>query len=82
MTARTKARFSAIVIGVAVGAAYPFVDVALSCRVPESEACVWGKAYLPLLLGISIPIIGGVIAAVAYAFWAWRNTRSRKTDRQ
>ena len=68
---------SAIILGVVVGAAYPFVDVALSCRVPESEACVWGKAYLPLSLAISIPIIGGVIAAVAYALWTWRSTRSR-----
>jgi len=69
---------SAIIIGVVVGAAYPFVDVALSCRVPESEACVWGRAYLPLSLAISIPIIGGVVAVVAYALWAWRNTRSRE----
>lgn len=78
MTARTKALISAIIIGVVAGAAYPLVDVALSCRVPESEACVWGKAYLPLTLGISIPVIGGVVAAAAYALWAWRSTRSRE----
>ncbi len=78
MTARTKALVSAIVIGAAVGAAYPFIDVALSCRAPDSEACVWGKAYLPLSLAISIPILGGVVAAVAYALWAWRSARSRR----
>jgi MFS family permease len=71
---------NAIVLGVVAGAAYPLVDVALSCRVPESEACVWGKAYLPLSLGISIPIIGGVVAVAAYALWAWRSTRSGKGD--
>ena len=75
MTPRTKAILGAIAIGMLVGTAYPFVDVALSCRVPESEACVWGKAYLPLSLGISIPIIGGVVAGVAYALWAWQSTR-------
>ena len=78
MTPRAKALLGAIAIGVAVGAAYPFVDVALSCRVPDSEACVWGKAYLPLSLGLSIPMIGGVVAGVAYALWAWRNPRSRE----
>lgn len=67
-------------IGVVVGAALPFIDVALSCRAPESEACVWGKAYLPLSLSISIPLIGSVVAAVAYALMAWRNGREREHD--
>lgn len=78
MNARIKVLLTAAILGAAVGTAYPFVDLALACRAPESEACVWGKAYLPLSLGISIPIIGGVVAAVAYAFMTWRNREAGK----
>lgn len=76
MTGRAKRVAGAIMIGVLAGAAWPFVDVAWSCRAPQSEACVWGKAYLPLSLGISIPLVGGVVAAVAYALMAWRRRRA------
>jgi hypothetical protein len=71
-SARSRRLWTAAILGAVAGTAYPFVDVALACRVPASEACVWGKAYLPLSLGISIPLIGGVVAVVAYAFMAWR----------
>ena len=64
--ARTKRVLRAIVIGAVAGAAYPIIDVALACRMPQSEACVWGKAYFPLSLGISMVVIGGVVAAIAY----------------
>ena len=38
----------------AIAAAMPWVEVRLTCyRNPSSEACVWGKAYLPLSTGIS-----------------------------
>lgn len=67
----------ACVIGLAAGAAYPFIDLALSCRAPQSEACVWGKSLLPFTLAISIPLLGGIVAAVAYAFQAWRNARGK-----
>jgi hypothetical protein len=73
VNARTKALLTALILGAVVGTAYPFIDLALACRAPQSEACVWGKAYLPLSLGISIPLIGGVVAGVAYAFMTWRN---------
>ena len=80
VSARTNAVVGAVILGVVAGAAYPFVDVALSCRVPTSEACVWGKAYLPLSLGISIPLIGGIVGGVAYALWTRRNSGARKGD--
>ncbi len=35
-------------IGSLVGISYPFIDLGFACRVPTSEACVWGKAYFPL----------------------------------
>lgn len=73
MKARTRSLLWALAIGLAAGVAYPFVDLAWSCRAPLSEACVWGKAYLPLSLGISIPVVGGIVAAVAYAILARRH---------
>lgn len=75
---RARQLVIALIVGVVVGAASPFIDVALSCRAPESEACVWGKAYLPLSLSISIPLIGSGVAAIAYALMAWRKRRARR----
>jgi hypothetical protein len=65
MSARTRA-IVALAIGAVAGVAWPLLDVAMSCRLPESEACVWGKAYLPLTLGISVPVVGAVVAWVAH----------------
>jgi hypothetical protein len=61
-----------------VGVGYPFVDVALACRMPISEACVWGKAYLPLTLSVSVVVLGGVVTGLLYAvlIW-WRRRQSR-----
>ena len=75
MKARTRIALTAAIVGAAAGTAYPFIDLALACRAPESEACVWGKSYLPLSLGISIPLVGGVIAVVAYVFMSWQARR-------
>ena len=61
----------ACVTGALAGIGHPYLDLALACRVPDSEACVWGKAYLPLSLGIAIPTIGGLVAVVTYALWKW-----------
>jgi len=65
-----------LLVGVAVGVAYPLVDLALSCRVPVSEACVWGKAYLPLTLGVSLVLLGGISALVTYALVRRRGNKS------
>lgn len=73
MRPKRKAALIAMVIGFIVGAAYPFVDVWLKCRAPESEACVWGKAFLPLTVAISVPLLGAIAAGVAYAVFAWRS---------
>jgi len=56
-----------LLVGAIVGVGYPLVDLALSCRVPDSEACVWGKAYLPLTLGLSLLVLGGLAALVTHA---------------
>lgn len=65
----------ALSAGLLAGIAYPFVDLALACRVPDSEACVWGKAYLPLTLGLSVVIVGGAVAGLVYAALAWQRRR-------
>jgi len=52
------------------------------CRVVLSSTRVGGmrvgQGISPLSLSISIPLIGGVVAAVAYALMAWRNRRARE----
>jgi hypothetical protein len=64
--------------GLMVGIGYPFVDVALACRVPISEACVWGKAYFPLTLGLSVVILGGLVTGSLYAVLTWRRRRKSR----
>jgi len=63
--------------GLIVGTAYPYVDVVLACRAPASEACVWGKAYFPLTLGLSMIILGGVTTALSYAGMHWFRKRRK-----
>lgn len=67
----------AILVGLAVGVGYPYVDLALACRQADSEACVWGKAYFALSLGLSVVLIGGLTAGVMYmalAYWRKRSS--------
>ena len=70
----------ALCVGLIVGAGYPFVDVGLACRAPTSEACVWGKAYLPLTLGVSLVVLGGVVTALLYAALTWWRRRPSRDD--
>jgi hypothetical protein len=66
----------ALCAGAAVGVAYPYVEIALACREPASEACVWGKAYFPLTLTVSLVLLGPLAAAVVYALLAWLRRRA------
>ncbi len=43
------------------GVALSLFKLMLHCRRPISEACVWGKAYLPILLPIEAVIYGAGI---------------------
>ena len=79
MTVRTRAIVSAI-IGLVVGVAYPFIDIAVRCHVPASEACVWGTAYFLLTVAVSVPLIGAVVAAAAYACLGWVARREREKE--
>jgi hypothetical protein len=80
MLSRRFPFLTALTVGLMVGAGYPIVDVALACRVPISEACVWGKAYFPLTLGVSLVVLGGVVTGVLYAVLIWRQRRQARDD--
>ena len=68
---------TALCVGLIVGAGYPFVDVGLACRTLTSVACVWGKAYFPLTLSVSVVVLGGVVTGLLYAVLIWRRRPSR-----
>ena len=79
MLNRRSSLLTAIAVGLLVGIGYPLIDLALACRVPTSEACFWGKAYLPLTLSVSVVLLGGVVSALAYAVLLWKR-RPRSND--
>ncbi len=79
MPTRRSVFLTALAIGLVVGVSYPFVDLGLTCRAPSSEACVWGKAYLPLTLGVSV-VLGSIVTALAYAALVWQRRRQSKDD--
>ena len=81
MTGRTRAILSAVV-GLVVGVAYPFIDIAVRCHVPASESCVWGNAYFMLTVAVSVPLIGAVAAAVAYTCIGWLTRRGTPEGEQ
>ena len=75
MFSRHSALITTVLVGLLAGVGYPFVDIAIACRVPTSEACVWGKAYFPLTLSLSVVIVGGTVAGLVYAGLMWRRRR-------
>jgi hypothetical protein len=79
LLSRRSSLLTAVALGLLAGIAYPFIDLAIACRSPTSEACVWGKAYLPLILGVSLVSVGGIVVALAYALLTWKR-RPRSND--
>ena len=80
MPSRRAPFFLALFVGLAVGLVYPYVDRALACRKPQSEACVWAKAYFPLTVGLSLVLLGGASAGAVYGFLAWRRKSKQEDD--
>jgi hypothetical protein len=81
MLSRRSSLLVSLCIGLAMAIAYPYVDLAFACRVPASEACVWGKAYFRLTMGVSIVVIGGLVSALVYGLLMWHRRRvSRDKD--
>ncbi len=78
MSRRTSALI-ALVAGPAIGAACPYIQVTIECRAEHSEACVWGKALLPVSTAISTVVIGAIVGVILFALLEWRR-RSRPTQ--
>ena len=70
----------ALFVGALIGIGYPILDLAWACRSPESEACVWGKAYFPLTVTISVVLLGGAAAGLLYVLLMRRRNRDRGND--
>ena len=77
MTRRRRLAIAAL-CGLGAGAAYPLVDLAFACRVAASEACVWGKAYLPLTFALSIGLLGPVTTGAAYFFLGFSQDKNNR----
>ena len=80
MLSRRAALLWSLLVGLVVGGGYPCIDLVVACRIPASEACVWGKAYFPLSLGLSLVLLGGISAGLAYAWLAWRRKHKGGND--
>ena len=80
MPSRRRSALVALILGPAIGAAYPLVQLAFDCRAPQSEACVWGKSLLPLTIAVSSVILGALFAAAIFAALEWRRRRKEGTD--
>lgn len=63
-----------VAAGLSAGIGYPLVSVALACRAPRSEACVWGKAYLPLHLAVSVVVVGGIVTGLCHGVLSRRRS--------
>ena len=72
LSRRSSSFLVALTVGLVVGIGYPVIDLILACRVPMSEACVWGKAYFLLTLAVSVVLLGGTVAGLLYIVLMWR----------
>jgi hypothetical protein len=79
MLSRRTALLVALVSGLVVGLSYAYIDLAAACRIPDSEPCVWGKAYFPLTIGVSLVLLGGITAGLVYVALSWRR-KNKKGD--
>lgn len=71
---------TALVVGPCVGALYPLIETALACRAPDSEACVWGKALLPLEVSVSAFVVGIPVAIATFLVLEWRRRAKGKAE--
>jgi hypothetical protein len=80
MHTRLAHAITALTVGALLGLGLPLLDLWRDCRVPGSEACVWGRAYLPLTLGLG-GVIALLVAAALYVGLRARASRRRRQDR-
>ncbi len=70
-----------LAIAAVIGLAYPYLELAWKCRsaVATSEACVWGRAYFPLVRWVE-PLIVIPIAFLAITLIDRYVIRRGRTD--
>ena len=80
MKRRTSATI-ALVVGPVIGAAVPLIQVHAECySAPQSEACVWGKALLPVSVILSTVILGAIAAMGVFLLLDWHRRRNEDAD--
>jgi hypothetical protein len=80
MRARLPAVLGALAVGAVVAVGVPLFELWRACRAPTSEACVWGKALLPVSLSVGA-VLGLAAAVLAYAAGrAWQRHRASRDD--
>jgi hypothetical protein len=64
-----RARLVRAALSLVVGITVPLGDLALDCRQPDAESCLWGGAYLTLTLGLGVvllaPLVFGALTLLA-----------------
>ena len=71
------------ILALAIGIAWPYLELRWKCRAgfEISEACVWGKSYMPLSRWVEPLIVAPVLfAAFSLAAWLWRSWNPAKPD--
>jgi hypothetical protein len=80
---RLQRRWVLVAIAVAIGVAEPHVELAWKCRAgfEHSEACVWGRAFLPLARWLApvfvVPLALGALLILAMG-WDWARRAVRR----
>lgn len=77
MSTPSKSTWLLVGLAVAVGAAEPYLELAWKCRdgFEASEACVWGRSYLPLSRAVGLVLV----APLAFvALWVSRRVWRRR----
>ena len=69
---RRAALAAALALGTLLAVGIPGGELWLDCRVPDSEACIWGKALWPVSFALGA-LVGSITTAVTYlAMRAWQ----------
>lgn len=83
MTNRRRGVWLRAIIALAIGIVWPYLEIRWKCRTgfEASEACVWGKAFLPLGRWIEPLIIAPLLfLALTLASWLWRSRSNSDPD--
>ncbi|MBA2290918.1 MAG: hypothetical protein H0W15_00530 [Gemmatimonadales bacterium] len=61
----TRRRTILTIVGsLTIGAAISSAKLAITCRSPDSEQCVWGRAYRPIGMPLETLVFGIVVFVV------------------